>query len=64
VPPILRVETANGEFRYFLLTDETGGEINDRILDFVAEPIEITGRVSRRGEFLVLAADPSAYRRL
>ena len=30
----------------------------------VAEPVEITGRVSRRGGLLTLHADPTSYRRL
>ena len=64
VPPVLRVETAGGEFRHFLLTDEGGATVNDRVLDLVAEPIEITGEVTRRGDLLLLAADPSTYRRL
>ncbi|MDH3746470.1 MAG: hypothetical protein OES47_15335 [Acidobacteriota bacterium] len=64
IPPVLRVETADGDFRHFLLTDEAGGTVNDRVLDLVAEPVEVTGRVSRRGDQLTLAADPAAYRRL
>ena len=64
IPPVLRVEAADGTFRHFLLTDEAGAEVNARILDFVAEPVEITGQVSRRGDLLVLAADPLAFRRL
>lgn len=64
IPPVLRVETPEGDFRHFLLTDEAGGPVNDRVLGFVAEPIEITGEVRRRGDLLILAADPAGYERL
>jgi nitrite reductase/ring-hydroxylating ferredoxin subunit/DMSO/TMAO reductase YedYZ heme-binding membrane subunit len=64
IPPVLRVETADGDFRDFLLTDANGDAVNARVLDFVAEPIEITGSVRRQGDVLILAADPAAYRRL
>ncbi len=64
IPPVLRVETADGDYRHFLLTDEDGAAVNDRVLDFVAEPVEITGQVRRRGDLLILAADPARYRRL
>ena len=48
---------------YLLLTDAQGQPVNDRVLDFVAEPIEITGRLLRMGERLVLQSDPDTYRR-
>ena len=64
IPPVLRVETGGGEHRHFLLTDETGGAVNDRVLDLVAEPVEITGQVLRTGDLLLLQADPGSIRRL
>jgi hypothetical protein len=36
---------------------------NKQVLDFVAEPIEITGEVKRQGELLILRANPATYRR-
>ena len=64
IPPVLRVVTDSGEYRHLLLTDEAGGAVNDRVLDLVAEPVEITGRVLRTGDLLMLRADPRAIRRL
>lgn len=64
VPPLLRVETESGEFRDILLTDEHGDAVNDRVLEFVAEPVEVTGELERRRDLLILAADPDAIRRL
>ena len=64
IPPVLRVESAAGEHRHFLLTDTSGGSVNDRVLELIAEPVEITGRVERTGDLLLLRADPGSIRRL
>ena len=64
VPPVLRVETADGSFHHYLLVDERGGTVNERVLDLVAEPIEITGNVVQRGNLLFLEADPASYVRI
>jgi hypothetical protein len=64
IPPVLRVETGAGEFRHLLLTDEAGRAVNDRVLDLIAEPVEITGRVTRNGDLLILETDPKTIRRL
>jgi hypothetical protein len=64
VPPVLLVRQADGTARYLLLLAPDGQPVNQRILDLVAEPVEITGEVERQGELLVLRADPATYRRL
>jgi hypothetical protein len=63
IPPMLLVRRDNAPPLNLLLTDASGAPVNDRVLDFVAEPIEITGEVVRQGELLTLRADPAAYRR-
>jgi hypothetical protein len=63
IPPLLRVETAAGEHADYLLVNADGGAVNHQILDWVAEPVEITGHLRRLGDLLVLAADPATYRR-
>jgi len=63
IPPMLLVRTEAGA-RYLLLVDEDGSSVNDRVLDLIAEPIEVTGEVVAHGEQLVLRADPATYRRL
>jgi len=64
IPPVLLVRDAEGgPAMYFLLTDEEGGAVNDRVLDMIAEPLEITGMVERHDSQLVLKADPASYRR-
>ncbi len=64
IPPVLRVETGMGDRRLYVLTDEKGLAVNDRVLGMVAEPVEIVGRVERQGDLYFLAADPAGYRRV
>ena len=64
VPPVLLVRGADGIATYYLLTDEHGAAVNDRILHLIAEEIEITGDVVVMGETRLLRADPDAYRRV
>ena len=62
IPPVLLVRNSSGEARYFLLTDESGGMVNDRVLDKIAVPVEIKGQVSSLDSSLLLKADPASYR--
>ena len=64
VPPVFLVRDEQGRATYYLLTDRAGGSVNDRVLDRVAERLEIRGRVQRRGDLWTLASDPSDYRRV
>ena len=64
VPPVLLVREDNGDALYFLLVAADGSAVNDRVLDLVAEPVEIEGEVVRLGDAFVLKADPAGYRRL
>ncbi len=47
-----------------LLVGVDGGPIASRILDLVAEPVEIAGEVSRLGDQLVLSTDPATIHRI
>jgi len=64
VPPVLLVRDPDGFATYYLLASADGEPVNDQVLHLLAEPVEITGRVSRRGDLLTLHADPASYRRL
>ena len=64
IPPVLLVRDKQGNPTYFLLVSSAGESVNDAVLDLVAEPVEITGRVMRHGDLLVLHADPETYRRI
>jgi hypothetical protein len=63
VPPVLLVRRNDGPAIYLLLVSAEGKPVNKQVLDRVAEPLEITGEVERQGEWLILRADPSTYRR-
>ena len=63
VPPVLVVRQLDGPAIYLLLASVDGKPVNQQVLDFVAEPVEITGEVERQGDLLILRADPATYRR-
>lgn len=64
IPPLLRVEDRSGALSYLLLVGPDGRSLNREVLDYVADPVEITGEVVRSGGLLVLYADPGDIRRL
>ena len=64
IPPVLLVRDEADRPVYYLLVGPDGAPVNSDVLDFVAEPVELRGRVQRLGERLVLRADTSAIRRL
>src|SRR6266581_1411717 len=64
VPPVLLVHQKDGPAIYLLLVSADGKPVNKQVLDMVAEPLEITGKVERQGELLILRADPATYRKL
>jgi len=64
VPAVFRVENNRNDLMYFLLADEQGQAVNDRILNLVADPIRITGKVIQYDDMFVIQADPSSYERV
>lgn len=64
IPPVLLVRQTNGTAIYLLLVSADGKPVNQQVLDLVAEPVQITGEVERQGDWLILRADPAAYRRV
>jgi hypothetical protein len=64
IPPLFIVRDAAGRKLALWLLSERGQPVNEQVLDFVAEPVEIAGQVSRNGDQLYLRADPATYRRL
>lgn len=64
IPPmfIARDETSNKIA--LLLVSKEGNAVNQDVLDFVAEPVTITGQVLREGEQLIFRADPKMYQRI
>ncbi len=61
VPPVLLVRDAAGHATYHLLVDEAGAAVNDRVLEWIAEPIVVEGRLFERDGLTVLYADPRTF---
>lgn len=64
VPPMLLVRREGASPLNLLLVSPADQPVNDQVLDFVAEPVEITGEVVRQGELLTLRTDPATIRRI
>lgn len=58
IPPVFLLRGEDGELIRLILTGPGGEPINQQILDFVADPVEITGQVRKCGSLYFLAADP------
>lgn len=67
-PPAFVVRSAGADGRertlVLLLAASDGAPLGPRILDRVAEPVEIEGEVSRLGDQWVLSTDPATIRRI
>lgn len=63
IPPVLLVRDAEGHARHVLLVGGEGEAVNEAVLDWVAEPVSVRGRLQRHGERFVLRADPASLRR-
>ena len=59
IPPAFVVKDASGISKTLLLAGS-----DRRVIDFVAEPVEVSGRLSRSGDLLILEANPSSIRRI
>lgn len=64
IPPVLLVRGQDGTAEYYMLVAEDGSAVNAEVLDLVAEPIEVTGRVTSSGGQKFLYANPSTYLRV
>lgn len=64
IPPAFRVRDSEGGARILLLAGADGRPLNREVLEYVAEPIAIRGRVKQSGETYILWADPSSFVRL
>lgn len=54
IPPVLRVENVNGEIDYFILRGQNGQQINQKVLDFVAEPVKVSGELYQFNNWMFL----------
>ena len=64
ITPVLCVRDESGNALYVMLAGENGQPINEEVIPFVAEPVEMTGHIERRDDLLLMKIDPVAIRRL
>lgn len=64
IPPMFVTLDDAGRRSYYLLTNSTGEALDDRILPFVADAVEISGTLEQRDDLQVLRIDPANVRRL
>lgn len=63
IPPMFIARDADGRSVNLWLVSEKSEPVNQQVLDFVAEPVEITGQISRIGDQLYFKASPATYKR-
>jgi len=64
IPPLFIVKDTAGNISELWLLSEQGKSVNKEILDFVAEPVEVSGEVSRTGDQLFFKINPRRIKRL
>ncbi len=64
IPPSLVVTDSSGAQRALLLTGPGGRKLTREVLEFVAEPVRISGRLGRLGDKLILSAEPHQFKRI
>lgn len=57
IPPVLIYLDSTGKRRSSLLTDPTGGPVNDHVLPLIGEPIEIRGTPGTLGPLPLMAIE-------
>ncbi len=64
IPPLLVIESVDGQRQQFLIVDLDGKPVNDQVLDYIAEPIRLGGKTKAIGSLQILYADLSTLSRL
>lgn len=64
IPPVLKVANAAGEAEYYLLAGPDGAPLNDSILQYAGDGVELCGRLEQQGDWPVLYTDPGSIRRI
>ncbi|MEZ5416703.1 MAG: hypothetical protein R2708_05100 [Vicinamibacterales bacterium] len=63
IPPVLVTVAADGRESHYVLASREGEPVNAEVAPFAAEPVEVRGRLVRRGDLQVLHIDPAGIRR-
>lgn len=63
IPPILVAQSVEGDVAHYVILGAEGEALNEQILEYVAEPIELSGRLKQLGDRLIVFTDPDSIRR-
>jgi len=65
IPPVFHVQEKNGENNYYLIVGPHGEKMNEAVHDYVAEPIEISARLVKYDDWIVMfVQDKEPIRRI
>ena len=64
IPPILVAHDRAGNLAHYLLVGTKGEALNDRLLTYIAAPVEVAGTLRQIGDLNVLYMDPDTIERL
>jgi len=64
IPPLFIVKDLSGNVSELWIISDKGESLTEEILDFVAEPLEISGEISRTGNQLFFKINPQQIKRL
>ena len=54
IPPVFHVQNKNGDNNYYLIVGPHGEKMNEAVQDYVAEPTEISARVVKYDDWIVM----------
>ncbi len=64
IPPVLRLQMKDGSFEYYLLLGKNGERINQEVLTYVADQIELNGKLYQWGDWKVYQCDLNTINRI
>ncbi len=62
IPPALVVVGEDNAVQFYVLADPDGAPVGDWITPFIADPVQVTGRVIYRGDLRILCVTPANVR--
>ena len=64
IPPVLVTRAPGGAASHYLLVGPDGEPVNQEVLPFIAEPVVVSGELTRSGDLLTLSVYPATIERL
>ena len=60
IQPMLMIRNEKGQETFFILLDTSGMPVNSRVLSYVGMPVEVSGKITKVDDWLILKTDPSS----